>query len=228
MPPSSQLDAAPPLPLDLDQVEQAPAVPAASTMGVYTAARFFRDNPRLYEAIARAQAEGASDRQCARIFSVHHETARAIRAREAGSQTDDQYRRKITASLRGGVVAIVDELQDRLANNPGAVSTRDLVAALRELNGAERVHAGAPSSIVGVIRAEGATATLEELLRQAAEGRGIGLEREKTVPREAGEVVEGQVAGLLGEASSAACIPVAQDCRGRTSDLNFNRTSRSG
>ena len=98
----------------------------------------------------------------------------------------EAYRGIQARHARAVVLAATDEVARRLREDPGAVSARDLVAVVRELHNVERALEGAPSTIAGVIRADGASAALAELIQQAA-GSGMGsnrFERGKIPPRE--------------------------------------------
>jgi len=187
----SLLDRAPPLPglalADLDADERAQVEGTAHPCGEFSAARFYAVAPAKYEQVARALAEGFSLDSVRRVFGIHERTAAAVREREARALGAEQYRGIQARHARGVVLAATDALAERLRSDPGSISTRDLVAAVRELHNVERSLEGAPSTIAGVIRADGATAALADLLQQAAAaGRGSsdGFGRAKTPPRE--------------------------------------------
>lgn len=195
----SLLDRAPPLPglalADLDADERAQVEGTAHPCGEFSAARFYAAAPAKYEQVARALAEGFSLDSVRRVFGIHERTAAAVREREARALGAEQYRGIQARHARGVVLAATDALAERLRSDPGSISTRDLVAAVRELHNVERALEGAPSTIAGVIRADGASAALADLLQQAAAaGRGSadGFGRGKSAPREArpAEVVE--------------------------------------
>lgn len=194
----SLLDRAPPLPglalADLDADERAQVEGTAHPCGEFSAARFYAAAPAKYEQVARALAEGFSLDSVRRVFGIHERTAAAVREREARALGAEQYRGIQARHARGVVLAATDALAERLRSDPGSISTRDLVAAVRELHNVERALEGAPSTIAGVIRADGATAALADLLQQAAAaGRSSdGFGRAKSAPREgpAAEVVE--------------------------------------
>lgn len=179
----SLLDRAPPLPgLALDDLtpdERAQGDgSAAHPCGEFTASRFHALYPERYETIARALAEGFSLEAAARVFRIHERTAAAIREREARSLSAEAYRGIQARHARGVVLAATDEIARRLREAPGEIGVRDLVAAVRELHNVERALEGAPSQVVGVIRADGASAALADLLQQAAEaaqGRADGF-----------------------------------------------------
>ena len=187
----SLLDRAPSLPglaladLTDDEREQGEGR-ALHPCGEFSAARFAALYPDRYETIARALAEGFSLEAAARVFHVHERTAAAIREREGRSLSAERYRGVQARHARAVVLAATDEVARRLREDPGAVSVRDLVAAARELHNIERSLEGAPSTIAGVIRADGATAALADLLQQAAARRPAenGFGRGKTPPRE--------------------------------------------
>ena len=183
----SLLDRAPPLPglalADLDADERAQVEGTAHPCGEFSAARFYAVAPAKYEQVARALAEGFSLDSVRRVFGIHERTAAAVREREARSLGAEQYRGIQARHARGVVLAATDALAERLRSDPGSISTRDLVAAVRELHNVERALEGAPSTIAGVIRADGATAALADLLQQAAASSNR-FERGKTPPRE--------------------------------------------
>jgi hypothetical protein len=191
----------PPLPSILDRAPSLPGLALADLTddereqgegralhpcGEFSAARFAALYPDRYETIARALAEGFSLEAAARVFHVHERTAAAIREREGRSLSAERYRGVQARHARAVVLAATDEVARRLREDPGAVSVRDLVAAARELHNIERSLEGAPSTIAGVIRADGATAALADLLQQAAARRPAenGFGRGKTPPRE--------------------------------------------
>ena len=187
----SLLDRAPPLPglalADLDADERAQVEGTAHPCGEFSAARFYAAAPAKYEQVARALAEGFSLDSVRRVFGIHERTAAAVREREARALGAEQYRGIQARHARGVVLAATDALAERLRSDPDSISTRDLVAAVRELHNVERALEGAPSTIAGVIRADGATAALADLLQQAAAaGRGSsdGFGRGKIPPRE--------------------------------------------
>ena len=183
----SLLDRAPPLPglalADLDADERAQVEGTAHPCGEFSAARFYAVAPAKYEQVARALAEGFSLDSVRRVFGIHERTAAAVREREARALGAEQYRGIQARHARGVVLAATDALAERLRSDPGSISTRDLVAAVRELHNVERALEGAPSTIAGVIRADGATAALADLLQQAAASSNR-FERGKTPPRE--------------------------------------------
>jgi hypothetical protein len=186
----SLLDRAPPLPglalADLDADERAQVEGTAHPCGEFSAARFYAVAPAKYEQVARALAEGFSLDSVRRVFGIHERTAAAVREREARALGAEQYRGIQARHARGVVLAATDALAERLRSDPDSISTRDLVAAVRELHNVERSLEGAPSTIAGVIRADGATAALADLLQQAAARRPAenGFGRGKTPPRE--------------------------------------------
>ncbi len=190
----SLLDRAPPLPgLALDDLtpdERAQGDgSAAHPGGEFTAARFHALYPDRYATIARALAEGFSLEAAARVFRIHERTAAAIREREARSLSAEAYRGIQARHARGVVLAATDEIARRLREAPGEIGVRDLVAAIRELHNVERALEGAPTQVVGVIRADGASAALADLLQQAADMAQDGFGNAKTTAREA-EAVE--------------------------------------
>lgn len=185
----SLLDRAPPLPglalADLDADERAQVEGTAHPCGEFSAARFYAVAPAKYEQVARALAEGFSLDSVRRVFGIHERTAAAVREREARALGAEQYRGIQARHARGVVLAATDALAERLRSDPDSISTRDLVAAVRELHNVERSLEGAPSTIAGVIRADGATAALADLLQQAAAARPAdGFGRGKSAPRE--------------------------------------------
>lgn len=196
----SLLDRAPPLPglaladLSDDERQQGEGT-AKHPCGEFSAARFAALYPERYELIARALLEGFSLDCAARVFRVHERTAAAIREREARSLSAESYRGIQARRARGLVLAATDTLAERLRREPDSISARDLVAVVRELHNVERSLEGAPSTIAGVIRADGASAALADLLQQAAAAGARpadGFGRAKSAPREAppAEVVE--------------------------------------
>ena len=184
----SLLDRAPPLPglalADLDADERAQVEGTAHPCGEFSAARFYAAAPAKYEQVARALAEGFSLDSVRRVFGIHERTAAAVREREARALGAEQYRGIQARHARGVVLAATDALAERLRSDPDSISTRDLVAAVRELHNVERALEGAPASVVGVIRADGASAALADLLRQAAEAAENRFGEGKTPPRE--------------------------------------------
>ena len=187
----SLLDQSPPLPglalADLSEDERAQGEGRAEhhPCGEFSAARFHALYPERYAMIARALAEGFSLEAAARVFRIHERTAAAIREREARSLDAEAYRGIQARHARGVVLAATDELARRLREAPDQIGVRDLVAAVRELHNVERALEGAPSQVVGLIRADGASAALAELLKAAQDGFG----RPETAAREAGRPV---------------------------------------
>lgn len=196
----SLLDRAPPLPglalADLDADERAQGEGTAKhPCGEFSAVRFAQLYPERYELIARALLEGFSLDCAARVFHIHERTAAAIREREARSLSAESYRGIQARRARGLVMQASDILAERMREDPKSITPRDLAAVMREAHNIERSLEGAPSTIAGVIRADGATAALADLLQQAAAAGarpGNGFGREKSAPREgpAAEVVE--------------------------------------
>ena len=221
----SVLDAAPPLPgLSLDDLtedERAQAVGTAHPCGEFTAERFARVAPARYEMIARALAEGFSLDAVRRVFGVHERTAAAIREREARAMGAEQYRGIQARHARGLVLAATDALAERLRRDPDSISARDLVAVVRELHNVERSLEGAPTTIAGVIRADGAAATLAALLEQAADAGGRSLDgfgREKSAPREG----PAPSPAVVVEAVALPACATESHTTGGASDCNFN------
>jgi hypothetical protein len=204
----SLLDRAPSLPglaladLTDDEREQGEGR-ALHPCGEFSAARFAALYPDRYETIARALAEGFSLEAAARVFHIHERTAAAIREREGRSLSAERYRGVQARHARAVVLAATDEVARRLREDPGAVSVRDLVAAARELHNIERSLEGAPSTIAGVIRADGATAALADLLQQAAAaGASVNrFGRGKNPPR------EDRPAVVVEAVEVPACVP---------------------
>lgn len=204
----SLLDRAPPLPglalADLDADERAQVEGTAHPCGEFSAARFYAVAPAKYEQVARALAEGFSLDSVRRVFGIHERTAAAVREREARALGAEQYRGIQARHARGVVLAATDALAERLRSDPDSISTRDLVAAVRELHNVERALEGEPTTIAGVIRADGATAALADLLQQAAAaGRGSsdGFGRGKIPPR------EDRPAFVVEAVAVPACVP---------------------
>lgn len=203
----SLLDRAPPLPglapADLDADERAQGEGTAKhPCGEFSAARFAALYPERYELIARALLEGFSLDAAARVFHIHERTAAAIREREARSLSAESYRGIQARRARGLVMQASDILAERMRRDPERITPRDLAAVMREAHNIERSLEGAPSTIAGVIRADGASAALADLLRQAAESAARpadGFGRGKIPPREApGAVVVEAVAVSAG------------------------------
>ena len=232
----SLLDRAPPLPglalADLDADERAQVEGTAHPCGEFSAARFYAVAPAKYEQVARALAEGFSLDSVRRVFGIHERTAAAVREREARALGAEQYRGIQARHARGVVLAATDALAERLRTDPSAISTRDLVAAVRELHNVERALEGAPSTIAGVIRADGAAATLAALLDQAAARSNNGFGREKNPAREAGPApLSPSERAALGEPVEAVALPVgdaASHVPQSTTDCNGNELAQEG
>lgn len=212
----SLLDRSPPLPglaladLSDDERQQGEGT-AKHPCGEFSAARFAALYPERYELIARALLEGFSLDCAARVFRIHERTAAAIREREARSLSAEAYRGIQARRARGVVLQATDILAERMRRNPDEATFRDLAAVMREAHNIERSLEGAPSTIAGVIRADGASAALADLLQQAAAAGarpGNGFGRAKSSPREAhpAEVVEA-VAVPVGVPESHGMIP---------------------
>ena len=214
----SLLDRAPPLPglelADLDADERAQVEGTAHPCGEFSAARFYAAAPAKYEQVARALAEGFSLDSVRRVFGIHERTAAAVREREARALGAEQYRGIQARHARGVVLAATDALAERLRSDPGSISTRDLVAAVRELHNVERALEGAPSTIAGVIRADGATAALAELLQQAAARRtaGNGFGGGENPPREDRPAVVVEVPSLAACATESHTTESTSPC----------------
>lgn len=208
----SLLDRSPPLPGlaldDLDADERNQATGSGVPMGEFTAERFARSSPDRYALVARALAEGFSLDTCARVFRIHERTAAAVREREARSMSAEAYRGVQARHARGLILAATDTLAERLRRDPDSISARDLVAVVRELHNVERALEGAPSQVVGVIRADGASAALADLLQQAAEAvaaRPDGFGRGESPAREARPAVVDAAAEVV--APGACALP---------------------
>jgi len=222
----SLLDRAPSLPglaladLTDDEREQGEGR-ALHPCGEFSAARFAALYPDRYETVARALAEGFSLEAAARVFHIHERTAAAIREREGRSLSAERYRGIQARHARAVVLAATDEVARRLREDPGAVSVRDLVAAARELHNIERSLEGAPTTIAGVIRADGAAATLAALLEQAADAGGRSMDgfgRGKSAPREG----PAPVPAVVVEAVALPVCATESHTTGGASDCNFN------
>ena len=215
----SLLDRAPSLPglaladLTDDEREQGEGR-ALHPCGEFSAARFAALYPDRYETIARALAEGFSLEAAARVFHIHERTAAAIREREGRSLSAERYRGVQARHARAVVLAATDEVARRLREDPGAVSVRDLVAAARELHNIERSLEGAPTTIAGVIRADGATAALADLLQQAAARRpaGNGFGGGENPPREDRPAVVVEVPALSSCATESHTAESTSPC----------------
>jgi len=205
----SLLDRAPLLPglalADLDADERAQGEGTAKhPCGEFSAARFAALYPDRYELIARALLEGFSLDAAARVFHVHERTAAAIREREARSLSAESYRGIQARRARGLVMQASDILAERMRRDPDSVTARDLAAVMREAHNIERSLEGAPSTIAGVIRADGATAALADLLQQAAAAGARPanrFERGKIPPR------EDRPAVVVEAVAAPACVP---------------------
>jgi hypothetical protein len=214
----SLLDRAPSLPGlaldDLDADERNQATGAGVPMGEFTAERFARSSPERYALVARALQEGFSLDTCARVFKIHERTAAAVREREARSLSAEAYRGIQARHARGLVLAATDTLAERLRRDPDSISARDLVAVVRELHNVERALEGAPSTIAGVIRADGATAALADLLQQAAAAGASAnrFERVKIPPREDRPAVVVEVPALAACATESHTTQDASAC----------------
>ena len=225
----SLLDRAPSLPGlaldDLDADERNQATGAGVPMGEFTAERFARSSPERYALVARALQEGFSLDTCARVFKIHERTAAAVREREARSLSAEAYRGVQARHARGLVLAATDTLAERLRRDPDSISARDLVAVVRELHNVERALEGAPSTIAGVIRADGATAALADLLQQAA-AAGAASNRfggGKNPPREGSDPSPAVVV----EAVALPAGAKESHITGGASDCNFNASPAS-
>lgn len=195
----SRLDSAPMLPAladlsaeDLAGIEQA----EVAAGGEFSAARFFERAPILYQAVARGIAEGLSDAALARMFRAHDRTIAAIRAREVGSMSAEQYRRSQGARLRGVVVRAVDEIGRRIAVEPGAIAFKDLIAAADKLGSHERLLAGEPTEIHGELSSAGASEDIRAALAGAMSVNPFGW-REARPEIPPVEAVEAVPAGAL-------------------------------
>jgi hypothetical protein len=222
----SLLDRAPSLPglaladLTDDEREQGEGR-ALHPCGEFSAARFAALYPDRYETVARALAEGFSLEAAARVFHIHERTAAAIREREGRSLSAERYRGIQARHARAVVLAATDEVARRLREDPGAVSVRDLVAAARELHNIERSLEGAPTTIAGVIRSDGAAATLAALLEQAADDGGRSLDgfgRGKSAPREG----PAPVPAVVVEVPALAACATESHTTESASACNFN------
>jgi len=173
----SRIDSAPMLPALADlSAEELAGIEQAEVAagGEFSAARFFERAPAIYEAVARGIAEGLSDAALARMFRAHDRTIAAIRAREVGSMSAEQYRRSQGARLRGVVVRAVDEIGRRITEEPGAIAFRDLVAAADKLGSHERLLAGEPTEIRGELSSAGASEEIRAALAGAMPGNPFG------------------------------------------------------
>ena len=214
----SRLDSAPMLPALADlSAEELAGIEQTEVAagGEYSAARIFERAPILYQAVARGIAEGLSDAALARMFRAHDRTIAAIRAREVGSMSAEQYRRSQGARLRGVVVRAVDEIGRRIAEEPGAIAFRDLVAAADKLGSHERLLAGEPTEIHGELSSAGAS----EEIRAALAGNPFGR-RESRPEIPPAEDVEAIPVG----AQAADPVPVeALESRARVEAMGEDR-----
>jgi len=172
--------AAPELPgLVVAAPEQAAAPKPGHAPGFFSAAAFFCERKEDYQRIAKACAEGLSDRAIVAIFGVGKATVRAIRTREAGSATLDNYRRTQGALARSVNAAAMSELLHRLEEHPEALGVKELAAIVREAHNQERTLAGEPTQIVGSLRPAGDDAAAIEALLDAVAGvHGMGFAAE--------------------------------------------------
>ncbi len=217
----SRIDSAPMLPALADlSAEELAGIEQAEVAagGEFSAARFFERAPILYQAVARGIAEGLSDAALARMFGAHDRTIAAIRAREVGSMSAEQYRRSQGARLRGVVVRAVDEIGRRIAEEPGEIAFRDLVTAADKLGSHERLLAGEPTEIHGELSSAGAS----EELRAALGGNPFGRReaRPEIPPAEAFEAVP---AGALAVDPAQA---EALESRARVEEMGDVRDAR--
>ena len=173
----SRIDSAPMLPALADlSAEELAGIEQAEVAagGEFSAARFFERAPAIYEAVARGIAEGLSDAALARMFRAHDRTIAAIRAREVGSMSAEQYRRSQGARLRGVVIRAVDEIGRRIAAAPGEIAFKDLVTAADKLGSHERLLAGEPTEIRGELSSAGASEEIRAALAGAMPGNPFG------------------------------------------------------
>ena len=228
----SLLDRSPPLPglalADLDADERAQGEGTARhPCGEFSAARFAQLYPERYELIARALLEGFSLDCAARVFKIHERTAAAIREREARSLSAEAYRGVQARRARGLVMQASDILAERMRRDPDSVTARDLAAVMREAHNIERSLEGAPSQVVGVIRADGASAALADLLQQAAEAaarRPDGFGRPETPAREARPAVVDAAAEVV---APGACAWQSHDSGAQVVDNSTSVTARA-
>lgn len=222
----SLLDRAPSLPglalddLTPDEREQGEGT-AKHPCGEFSAARFAVLYPDRYATIARALLEGFSLECAARVFHIHERTAAAIREREARSLSAEAYRGVQARHARGLVLQASDILAERMRRDPDSITPRDLAAVMREAHNIERSLEGAPTTIAGVIRADGAASTLAALLEQAADAGGRSLDgfgRGKSAPREGPAPVPAEVV----EVPALAACATESHITGGASDCNFN------
>ena len=171
---------APELPgLVVAEPEQAAAPKPGHAPGFFSAAAFFCERKEDYQRIAKACAEGLSDRAIVAIFGVGKSTVRAIRTREAGSATLDNYRRTQGALARSVNAAAMSEMLRRLEEHPEDLEVKELAAIVREAHNQERTLAGEPTQIVGSLRPAGDDAAAIEALLDAVAGvPGMGFAAE--------------------------------------------------
>lgn len=221
----SRIDSAPMLPALADlSAEELAGIEQAEVAagGEFSAARFFERAPAIYEAVARGIAEGLSDAALARMFRAHDRTIAAIRAREVGSMSAEQYRRSQGARLRGVVVRAVDEIGRRIAVEPGAIAFKDLVTAADKLGSHERLLAGEPTEIRGELSSAGASEEIRAALAGAMPGNPFGG-RESRPEIPPAEDVEAVPVG----AQAADPVPVeAVDARARVEAMGEDRDAQ--
>lgn len=190
----SRIDSAPMLPALADlSAEELAGIEQAEVAagGEFSAARFFERSPGIYQAVARGIAEGLSDAALARMFRAHDRTIAAIRAREVGSMSAEQYRRAHGARLRCVVERSVDELDRRVSTHPEKESTKDLIAITDKLGSRERLLAGEPTEIHGELSSSGASEDIRAALAGAMAVNPFGRResRPEIPPAEAFEAV---------------------------------------
>ena len=216
----SRIDSAPMLPALADlSAEELAGIEQAEVAagGEFSAARFFERAPSIYQAVARGISEGLSDAALARMFRAHDRTIAAIRAREVGSMSAEQYRCFQGARLRGVVVRAVDEIGRRISEEPGEIAFKDLVTAADKLGSHERLLAGEPTEIHGELSSAGAS----EELRAALGGNPFGR-RESRPEIPPAEDVEAVPVGV----QAADPVPVeALESRAHVEELGEARDS---
>lgn len=161
-------DLCPALPgLDLTAEQAAGMASDISTMGEFSAARFFEQNPVAYKLISHCIEECLSDAAIVRIVGCHHRTVAAIRRREVASLSAAEYRRAAGSRARDVVIRATDELSDRLSSEVkrAEMTEKDLVQMIDKVGNQERLLAGEPTDITGVLHSAGAMEDIREMMQ---------------------------------------------------------------
>lgn len=118
---------------DAAQLELIPstAIPAAvfeqdERSHTFTGARLFEQDPERYRMIVSLRSEGLSRSHVSKLLRVSRNTIRAVEARESGSQTVDQLKRGLSRRCLEVSRLTLEEMHDRLTENPDAIDSRAL------------------------------------------------------------------------------------------------------